>query len=116
MSAFWLSLFISVLGPQAESRPGPDGIGLRIQDFTLRDYRGMEHSLSDYKDSKLIVIVFLSVDCPLSKLYGSRLPDLAKDFDGRGVAVLGIHANPHESLTSLAGYAREYRIPFPLLR
>jgi peroxiredoxin len=116
MSAVWLSLFISTIAPQPELRPVLDGIGLRVQDFTLRDHRGIAHSLRDCKDSKLIVVVFLSVDCPLSKLYGPRLADLAKDFDGRGVAVLGIHANPHETLTSLARYAREYGITFPLLR
>ena len=116
MSAFLLSLFITALGSQAETQPGPDGIGRHIQDFTLRDSGGREHSLRDYKDSKLIVVVFLSADCPLAKLYGPRLEDLAKKFAGRGVTVLGIHANAHESLTSLARYARENGLTFPLLR
>ena len=116
MSAVCLSLFLAAVGAQAEPQPDSDGIGLHILDFTARDHLGREHSLRDFKDSKLVVVVFLSVDCPLSKLYGARLAELANDFGGRGVAVVGIHANPHEALTSLTRYVRELKITFPLLR
>ena len=31
------------------STPGSSCVGKPIADFTLRDYRGLEHSLSDYQ-------------------------------------------------------------------
>jgi peroxiredoxin len=34
-----------------------------IENFTLPDYNGAEHSLSDYKDSKAIVIIFIATEC-----------------------------------------------------
>jgi peroxiredoxin len=67
-------------------------------------------------DRKWVVVVFLGVDCPLAKLYGGRLTDLARIYEQRGVAVLGIHANQNESPADLARYAREHKITFPLLR
>ncbi len=101
---------------QTDPKPSPDRIGVRVEDFTLRDYRGQQHRLSDWKDSKQIVVVFLGIDCPLSKLYGARLADLAREYAGRGVAFVGIHANQNESLTGLARFARDHHIEFPLLR
>ena len=44
----------------------------RIANFTLRDYRGKQRSLNDYKDSKFVVIAVLGTDCPLVKLYAPR--------------------------------------------
>src|SRR5260370_37666346 len=88
----------------------------RIDDFTLRDYRGQTHRLSDWSEKKLLVVVFLGVDCPLAKLYGPRLAEMARAYEDRGVTVLGIHANAHESSADLVRYAREHHIAFPLLR
>jgi len=43
-------------------------LGQPIADFTLRDYRGLQHSLSDYVDSEVVVVLFLGTDCPMVKL------------------------------------------------
>jgi peroxiredoxin len=112
MFAAWLSLLLPAVGIDA----GADRIGQRIDDFTLRDPQGQVHRLSDWSERKLIVVIFLGVDCPLAKLYGPRLVELARTYEGRGVAFVGIHANHHESLSALGRYGRELRIPFPLLR
>jgi peroxiredoxin len=89
---------------------------VRIEDFTLNDTRGQPHRLSEWRERKLIVVVFLGVDCPLANRYGPRLAELSRTYENRGVAFVGIHANAHESLTALARYGREHRLPFPLLR
>jgi peroxiredoxin len=112
MHTFLLPLLLTAVG----SQPDTDRIGLRIEDFNLRDCKGKEHRLSDWKDRKLIVVVFLSANCPLAKLYGPRLAELARIYDASGVAIVGIHANQHEGPTDLARYAREHHISFPLLR
>jgi peroxiredoxin len=116
MSAVWLCCCLSVLGAQADAGPRQDGIGLHVDDFALRDFRGQEHRLSDFQASKLVVVVFLSVDCPLTKLYGARLGELAKEFESQSVRFIGIQANQYESLTSLGNYANKSGILFPLLR
>src|SRR5262249_42629590 len=113
----WLPLlFMFAFGPQSAQQLGADRIGVRIADFTLGDYRGRQHRLNDLSDRRLVVVVFLGADCPLAKLYGPRLAELARDYEKRGVAILGIDANQHQSLGDLARYAREHHITFPLLK
>ena len=53
----------------------------QIKNFTLPDYNGKEHSLSDYKNSKAIVIMFVATECPVSNAYNSRMEDLFKEYN-----------------------------------
>ncbi len=87
-----------------------------IADFTLRDCRGQPHRLSDWRDRKLIVVVFLGADCPLAKLYAPRLSELARTYASQGVAFVAINSNQHESPADLARYARQHAISFPVLK
>lgn len=91
-------------------------VGRTVADFTLKDYRGKTHSLSDHKKSKVVVIAFLGTDCPLAKLYGHRLGELQREYGPKGVAFLGINANSHEGITAVAAHARQHRIDFPVLK
>jgi peroxiredoxin len=90
--------------------------GNKINDFQLRDYRGKEHSLADHPEAKAIVVAFLGCDCPLAKLYGPRLQEMANEYGGRGVVVIGINANQQDNMTELGAYARIHGITFPLLK
>ena len=47
-----------------------------IAPFTLNDYRGATINSVDFADSKCLVVAFLRTECPLAKLYGSRLQQL----------------------------------------
>ena len=90
-------------------------IGTRIEDFTLRDFYGKEHSLSDY-DADAVVVAFVGTECPLAKLYGPRLESLNKRFSGRGVAFLGVNSNCQDAITQISTYARRHKISFPILK
>ena len=43
-------------------------VGMQVENFTLKDYRGKQHSLDDYRDSKFVVLVVTGTECPLVKL------------------------------------------------
>jgi peroxiredoxin len=88
----------------------------RVDDFHLKDFRGADHALSDYRDSKVVVLAFLGTECPLAKLYGARLAELAREYEERGVQFLGINANVQDSITEIAAYARLLKIEFPILK
>jgi peroxiredoxin len=88
----------------------------QVEDFHLQDFRGTEHALSDYQDSELVVIAFLGTECPLAKLYGVRLAELAEDYEPKGVQFLGVNANVQDSITEIAAYARVHSIDFPILK
>jgi peroxiredoxin len=91
-------------------------IGKQIADFTLRDYRGKQHALADYQDSKLVVVAFMGTECPLAKLYGAKLAKIARTYQDRGVAFLGIDSNSQDGVTVIAAFARIHGIGFPILK
>ncbi len=87
-----------------------------IDDFTLPDFRGQQHKLSDSQDKQFVVVAFLGTECPLAKLYGPRLVKLSAEYSAKGVAFIGINSNLQDSLTELSAYARQHSIEFPLLK
>ncbi len=87
-----------------------------IETFTLATHRGVEWSLNDMADSKLVVVAFLGTECPLAKLYGPRLADLHAKFADKGVAFVGVNSNTQDSITEITTYAAKHGIPFPLLK
>ncbi len=91
-------------------------VGNKVDNFTLEDYRGTKHSLADYDKSKAVVVVFLGTECPLAKLYGPRLAELAAKYGEQGVTFLAIDANRQDSMTEIAAYARDAGIGFPVLK
>ncbi len=110
-------LLLLSLSPAAAGPPGSlNGIGRRIDDFNLRDARGRSHRLADWGDRKLVVVVFLGVDCPLAKLYAPRLVELAGRYGPRGVGFVALAPNRHDGPADLARFVRQHGIPFPVLR
>ena len=93
-----------------------DPIGKQIDNFSLPDFRGKVHSLGDYKDSKAVVVAFIGIECPLAKLYVSRLESLAEQLGGQGVTVIAIDSNRQDSMTELAGFAARHKLTIPLLK
>ena len=91
-------------------------VGRKVAAFTLKDYRGKAHSLADFKSSKLVVVAFLGVECPLAKLYGLRLGQMAREYKAKGVAFIGVNANDLDSITEIAAHARRHKIDFPVLK
>lgn len=87
-----------------------------IDNFQLRDARGGTYQLSDWRGSKLIVVAFLGVECPLSRLYGPRLAELARTFAPRSVGFVAIGANQHDAPSDLLRYLRSHPLPFPFLK
>lgn len=87
-----------------------------VADFTLSDYRGAEHSLSDYVERPIVVMVFLGTECPLVKLYAPRLAAMADEYADRGVQFLGINSNRQDAITEIANYARIHELQFPILK
>lgn len=95
---------------QAVSKPLP--IGTKAPDFTLRDANNNEVSLSDFRGSS-VLLVFYPLDwspgCSQQlDLYSHEL----KEFEKRGVKVLGISV---DSIYSHGAWAAVRKIEFPLL-
>jgi peroxiredoxin len=94
--------------------------GQRVEDFKLMDaLSGKEFSLSDHNQSKGVVLIFTSLNCPFSKLYEERIVQLHENFSGQGFVFAMI--NPHvaveeeEQSPQMKTRAAERNITFPFL-
>jgi peroxiredoxin len=114
--AFVASLLIGIVSTALAAEPAQSPIGRKIENFSLRDDRGGEHALADFKESKLLVVAFLGTECPLAKLYAPRLAQLESQFGPQSVAFVGINANQQDSVTEIAHYARTHELKFPILK
>ena len=88
----------------------------RFENFTLEDYNGVKHSLSEFKDSKAIVLMFIATQCPVSNAYNSRMVELYNDYKEKGVSIVGINSNKQESVEEVKGHAKEHGFEFTVLK
>jgi len=91
-------------------------IGRKIDAFKLNDFRGAEHDVSSWKSSEFVVVAFLGTECPLAKMYGPRLAELAGRYEGKKVSFVAIDSNEQDTLAKMAQYARVSKIEFPFLK
>ena len=112
----FLGCFVSALLSGSLSAAEKSPVGQKIEGFTLQDYRGKAHRLNDFKDAKLIAVAFIGTECPLAKLYGPKLARLAKEYEAKGVAFVGIDSNAQDAIPAIAAYARIHEIAFPILK
>ena len=71
-------------------------LGTKAPGFTLPSTEGNSVSLSDYADSKALLIIFMCNHCPYVKHVADQLKQLADDYADQGVAVVGISSNDAE--------------------
>ncbi len=115
----WISLSLLLLSPfpLLPARGGEGGLKEhQIDNFQLLDARGGTHQLNDWHGKQLLVVAFLGVECPLSRLYGPRLAELSRAFASRSVGFVAIDANQHDAPGDLLRYLREQPLPFPFLK
>ena len=85
---------------------GPDcqydaAVGHEAPDFSLPDAGGKKVSLSDFADAPAVLVIFMCNHCPYVKHVAAGLAELAKDYQRRGVAVVGINANDVETTRTI---------------
>jgi peroxiredoxin len=71
-------------------------LGATAPDFSLPDPSGKTVSLADFADAPAILVVFMCNHCPYVKHVASELAKLAREYQERGVAVVGINSNDYE--------------------
>jgi peroxiredoxin len=89
--------------------------GKPVPSFTLKDAAGKPWGLHDQK-AKALVVVFLSPDCPMSNGYLPVLAGISEKYGEKGVRVIGVYPDPEVTAEAAAAHAKEFKIPFPVLR
>lgn len=106
-----LFLFFAVLITQMFAQ-----IPTKYENFTLQGIDGKNYSLSDFKNYKAIVIIFISTQCPVSNDYNSRMEKLYQDYKNRGVAFIGINSNKEESVEKIREHSKKNNLNFLILK
>jgi peroxiredoxin len=82
----------------------------------LRDHHGQPHLVPDKGKAPLTVLAFLGVECPLAKQYASRLSDLQKTYESKGVAFIAVDANVQDSLSEMGTFAKTHGLTIPFVK
>jgi peroxiredoxin len=96
-------------------------IGQRAPDFILPGVDGKDHSLSSFKDKKVVVVLFTCNHCPYVQAYEERLICIQRDYGPKGVQLVAINANdaaayPEDSFDNMVRRAKQRQLNFPYLR
>lgn len=89
-------------------------------DFDLPAVSGDRVRLDDLAESQVFVYVQGCNHCPVVLAYLERLKAIARDYEGRGVAMVMVNSNdaeryPDDSFEAMERFAREHDLPFPYL-
>ena len=96
-------------------------IGQSAPDFNLPGVDDKRYSLTSFKDSKLLIVVFWCNHCPYVVGSEERMLKFARDYLPKGVGIVAINSNetenhPGDSFEKMIERAREKKYPFPYLR
>jgi len=103
-------------GRNSSEIPAPPAIGATIEEFTLPDVDGRDHSLKSIKGKNGTVLIFISVQCPVSNAYNERMEKLAADYKSKGISVIGVNANSSEDAGAVKAHATEKGLTFTILK
>ncbi len=95
-------------------------LGTPAPDFTLPDTDGRSVALSGFRDVPALLVMFICPHCPYVRHVRVELGRIGRDYEARGVAVVGINSNdvvafPDDSVEGMRAEAREAGYTFPYL-
>ncbi len=95
-------------------------LGTQAPDFSLPDTEGKTVSLDDFKDAPALLVVFMCNHCPYVIHVREGLAQLARDYQKKGVAIVGINATdvssfPQDSPDKMKEEVRAVGYVFPYL-
>jgi len=95
-------------------------LGTAAPDFSLPDTNGKTVSLADFADTPALLVIFMCNHCPYVKHVAAGLAKLAREYQQRGVAVVGINSNdaenyPDDAPAKMATEVKSRGYTFPYL-
>jgi len=95
-------------------------LGTSGPDFSLPDTEGNIISRDSFKEAPALLVVFMCNHCPFVKHILKHLIELIKEYQAKGIAVVGVNSNdaanfPEDSPEMMEKVAKERRLTFPYL-
>jgi peroxiredoxin len=95
-------------------------LGTSAPNFSLKNTEGKLVSLADFSDARALLVVFMCNHCPYVIHLKSALADFSREYQARGLALVGINSNdvdnyPADSLENMKQDVETYGYSFPYL-
>lgn len=90
-------------------------VGSKIADFTVQDPNGAAVQFAALR-GPVTVVVFTSVQCPVSNAYNDRMNGVYRDYSAKGVKFIFVNANHNESAQDVASHAQSVGFLFPVYK
>lgn len=95
-------------------------LGTKAPDFQLPEPSGKVVSLSDFDGNSALLVMFICNHCPFVIHLANEISQLAKEYQAKNVAVVGINSNdiqkyPDDSPAKMAEMINEYGFSFAYL-
>ncbi|MEM8864151.1 MAG: thioredoxin family protein [Planctomycetota bacterium] len=95
-------------------------LGTSAPDFSLPNVDGNQVHLGDFSDAPALLVVFMCNHCPFVTHLADQLAEFAKDYNSKGLAMVGISSNdvagyPQDSPEKMKEEAEERGYVFPYL-
>ncbi len=95
-------------------------LGTKAPAFSLPDVENKSVSLADFSGTPAYLVVFMCNHCPYVKHVAPQLAQLARDYQAKGVAIVGISSNdiashPDDSPEKMKAEAKARGYTFPYL-
>jgi hypothetical protein len=115
-----LALALGSSSPRADSVMAGDAVMAGVEpaiNVRLPDLRGqLVDPLQTSPDTKATVVLFVSVDCPVSNRYAPEVIRLHDRFAAQGIAFWVVYPNPAESAATITRHLEDFRYPARALR
>ena len=72
-------------------------LGTEAPQFDLPGVDGRDHSLDDYAEADVLVLIQSCNHCPYVQAWKSRMVELQRDFGGQGVRIVAVNSNDADS-------------------
>ncbi len=96
--------------------PAAPPIGSKMPGLKLSTLTGESTVLSNYANKNGLLVVFVSVQCPVSNAYNERMEALAQEWQARGFGFVGVNANRTETPEAVVAHAHEHNLTFTILK
>jgi cytochrome oxidase Cu insertion factor (SCO1/SenC/PrrC family) len=90
-------------------------VGSTVSDFPLHRLDGAPTSFTALRGN-VSVVIFISVQCPVSNAYNDRMAALYRDYTPKGVHFIFVNANRTEPAAAVEQHAAQHHFPFAVYK
>jgi peroxiredoxin len=90
-------------------------VGSTVADFSITKLDGSPAQFSNLKGD-VTLVMFISVQCPVSNAYDDRMNALYQDYAAKGVKFVVINANRTEPAAAVQEHARQHNFQFAVYK